>query len=189
MKRIIVGISGADGVCLGSHLLKTLYAMPDVETHLVMTSSAERNFLLEGTETPDEVKRLADVCHNPDNMAASIASGSFRTDGMIIAPCSMKTLAHIVSGCADNLLLRAADVCLKEGRKVVLIPREMPLSRIHLRNLLSASEAGCHIVPPVLTFYNHPATVEDHINHIIGKSLMLLGIEPPFFRAWQGEEA
>ena len=118
-------------------------------------------------------------------MAAIIASGSFVTDGMIIMPCSMKTLAGIVSGYADNLIQRAADVCIKEGRKVVLVPREMPLSRIHLRNMSEAADLGCVIVPPMLTFYSGQKTLEDEIDHIAGKILLQFGLKSPFFHAWK----
>ena len=185
-RRLIVGISGADGVCIGARLLGHLRNMDGIETHLVMTEAAERNLLLEGGPSPDEVRALADVCHDVHNLAATIASGSFITEGMIIAPCSMKSLAALVSGYTDNLLQRAADVCLKEGRRVVLIPREMPLGRIHLRNMLAASELGCVVVPPVLTFYNRPQSVMDHVDHIIAKSLMPFGIALDTFRPWEG---
>ena len=128
---------------------------------------------------------LADAVYDPGDMAAAISSGSFVTDGMIVLPCSMKTLAGVVSGYTDNLLLRAADVCLKEGRRVVLCPREMPLGRVHLRNLLSASELGCVIVPPILTFYNAPQTLDDQIRHVVGKALLPFGIETDGFVPWK----
>ncbi len=186
MKRLIIGLSGADGVSIGVRLLHILHGLPGVETHLVATPSAERNLLLEGCPPLAGLRELADFSYAADDMAAVIASGSFVTDGMIIAPCSMKTLAALASGYTDNLLQRAADVCLKEGRKVVLLPREMPLGRIHLRNMLTASECGCTIIPPVLTFYNKPRSVMDHVDHILGKSLLSLGIAMPSFRPWQG---
>ena len=186
MKRLIIGLSGADGVSIGVRLLHILHGLPGVETHLVATPSAERNLLLEGCPPLAGLRELADFSYAADDMAAVIASGSFVTDGMIIAPCSMKTLAALASGYTDNLLQRAADVCLKEGRKVILVPREMPLSRIHLRNMLTASECGCTITPPVLTFYNKPRSVMDHVDHILGKALLSLGIAMPSFRPWQG---
>ena len=185
MKKIIVGISGADGVCLGVRLLQLLQNIPDIETHLVMTPSAERNLAIEGTNS-EAVKALANFSYVSDDMAAKIASGSFITEGMLIVPCSMKSLAALTSGYTDNLLQRAADVCLKENRRVVLVPREMPLGRVHLRNLLTASELGCVIVPPVLTFYNKPSSVQDHIDHILGKALMQFGIILPSFKQWEG---
>ncbi|MCR5563804.1 MAG: UbiX family flavin prenyltransferase [Desulfovibrio sp.] len=188
MKKLIIGITGADGVCLGVRLLEMLRDMEDVTTHLVMTRQAETNLRLEGFPSPDAVRDMADHCHSIDNMAASIASGSFVTDGMIIAPCSMKTLGGITSGYSCDLLLRAADVCLKEGRKVVLVPRESPLSRLHLRNLLTANELGCMIVPPMLTFYNTPQSLQDLIDHVLTKALLPFGISASGFRPWRGTE-
>lgn len=187
MKRLIIGISGADGVCLGVRLLELLSNIDEIETHLVMTPSAERNLALEGY-TVEEVKALADFIYPSDDMAAKISSGSFITEGMLIVPCSMKSLAALTSGYTDNLLQRAADVCLKENRRVVLVPREMPLGRVHLRNLLTANELGCTIVPPVLTFYNKPSSVQDHIDHILGKALLQFGIQLPLFKTWEGVE-
>ena len=144
------------------------------------------------TKLPDneigDVCALADVVHSNKNMAASISSGSFKTDGMIVIPCSMKTVAGIAAGYTDNLLLRSADVCLKEGRKVVIVPREMPLSRLHLRNIKEAADYGCVVVPPMLTFYNGSNSVEKQMQHIIGKVLMQFGIDYKHFVAWKGEE-
>lgn len=186
MRRLIVGISGASGVIMGYYMLKALKLMPDIETHLVITEGAKRTFPLETSIPIKEVEGLADVVHDDHNMAASISSGSFKTDGMIIIPASMKTVAGIASGYADNLLLRAADVCLKERRKVVVVPREMPLSRIHLRNIKEIADYGCVIVPPVLTFYNEANTIEKQVNHIIGKILMQFDIPFEKFVAWEG---
>ena len=186
MKRIIVGLSGASGVGMGLYLLRTLRAA-GCETHLVMTDAARRTWEEEMAGTPmSELFSLADFVYSPDDMAAAVSSGSFVTEGMIVLPCSMKTLAGIVSGYADNLLLRAADVCLKEGRRLVLCPREMPLGRVHLRNLLSASELGCVIVPPMLTFYNAPQSLDDQIHHVVGKALLPFGIQSPDFVPWRG---
>lgn len=186
MQKLIVGISAADGVRIGMRLLELLRKMQGVETHLVLSRAAELNVKLECGVDAVQVRALADFAYDPENMAAAIASGSFRTDGMIVAPCSMKTLAGIVHGYADNLLIRAADVCLKERRRVVLIPRETPLGRVHLKNLLAADEAGCMIVPPVLTFYNRPADMDAQIDHIIGKALMPFDLTPDTFRPWDG---
>lgn len=188
MKELIIGITGADGVCLGVRLLEILRDMEDVTTHLVMTRQAEANLRLEGSHSPDAVRDMADYCHAIDNMTASIASGSFVTDGMIVAPCSMKTLGGITTGYSCDLLLRAADVCLKEGRKVVLVPREIPLGRLHLRNLLTANELGCMIVPPMLTFYNAPHSFQDLMDHVLGKVLLPFGIFATGFRPWKGTE-
>ncbi len=186
MKRLIIGLSGADGVSIGVRLLHILHGLPGVETHLVATPSAERNLLLEGCPPLAGLRELADFSYAADDMAAVIASGSFVTDGMIVVPCSMKTLAGIVSGYADNLLLRAADVCLKEGRKLVLVPRETPLSLVHLRNLKAAAEAGCAIVPPMLTFYGGADTIEKQIDHIIGKIFLRFGLSYKNGTSWDG---
>ena len=178
--RLIVGISGASGVIMGYQMLKALKQLPDMEVHLIITEGAVKNFECE--------TNMADFTHSNKNLAASISSGSFVTDGMIIIPASMKTVAGIGSGFAENLLLRAADVCLKENRKVVLVPRELPLSRIHLRNIKECADNGCAIVPPMLTFYNGSNSLEQQIDHIIGKILMQFGIEYQKFVAWQGED-
>ena len=186
--HLIVGISGASGVIMGYYLLQALQQLPGMEVHLIITEGAAKNFGYETVLTVDEVTALADVVHNNQNMAASISSGSFQTDGMIIIPCSMKTVSGIASGFATNLLLRAADVCLKEGRKVVIVPREMPMSRIHLRNIKQAADYGCIVVPPLLTFYNGSHSVEKQIQHIIGKILMQFGLAYKEFAAWKGAE-
>lgn len=185
--RLIVGISGASGVVMGYRMLQALRSLPDCEVHLVVSEGAARNFACETKLNIQDVKALADYCHSNQNLAASISSGSFKTDGMIVIPCSMKTLAGIAAGYAANLLLRAADVCLKENRKVVLVPREMPFGRIHLRNLQAAADAGCVIVPPLLTFYNAPQTLDDQVQHLIGKILMQFQLDYRQFRAWKGE--
>ncbi len=185
-RRIIVGLTGASGPVMGYALLQALRRHPEVEIHLVSTPGARATLAQESDLAYEELERLAHVVHNERNMAASISSGSFRTDGMIVIPCSMKSLAGIVSGYSDNLLLRAADVCLKEGRKVVLVPREMPFGKIHLRNLHQAADLGCTVVPPVLTFYNKADTVQKQIDHIIGKILMQFGLEHDAFCAWEG---
>lgn len=182
--RLIVGISGASGAVMSFSLLRELRRI-GCEVHLVMTESAQRTWKLETNKPLTEIYSLADAVYRPNDMEALISSGSFVTDGMIILPCSMKTLAGIVSGYADNLLLRAADVCLKEGRRVVLCPREMPLGRVHLRNLNLASELGCSIVPPMMTFYNNPQTIQDMINHVVGKVLLQFGIRTEDFVPWQ----
>lgn len=184
--RLIVGVTGATGVEMSYCLLKALRSVEDCEVHLVVTDAARRNWELETDKDYEEFLSLADEVHGVRNMAASISSGSYRTDGMIVMPCSMKSLAGIVSGYTDNLVLRAADVCMKEGRKVVLVPREMPLGKLHLQNMLKAADLGCVIIPPMLTFYNHSMTVEEQVNHIIGKILMQFGIQPGNFRPWKG---
>lgn len=184
--RLIVGISGASGVVLGYEMLKALKRIPDCEIHLVVSEGAVKNFEYETSINIEDVIKLADVVHDNKNMAASISSGSFKTDGMIVVPCSMKTLSGIAAGYSTNLLLRAVDVCLKENRRVVIVPREMPLSRIHLRNIKEAADYGCVVVPPMLTFYNESNTIEKQIHHIIGKILMQFGIEYNQFVPWKG---
>lgn len=184
--RIIVGISGATGVIMGYKLLKVLRAVPDCEIHLILSEGAIKNFELETDISIEDVKALAHFAHDNRNLAAAISSGSFKTDGMIVLPCSMKSLSGIANGYADNLLVRAADVCLKENRKVVLAPREMPLSKVHLQNMSIAQDLGCTIIPPMLTFYNHFDSLDEQIVHIVGKILMQFNMDIKGFRAWQG---
>lgn len=184
--RLVVGMTGATGAPLGVALLNVLRTIPDVETHLVMSKWAKTTIELETPYTVREVLELADVVHSPADQAATISSGSFHTDGMIVIPCSMKTLAGIKSGYADGLIGRAADVILKEGRKLVLVPRETPLSTIHLENMLALSRLGVAMVPPMPAFYNHPAIIDDVINHIITRVLDQFGLKFPEAKRWQG---
>ncbi len=184
--RIIVGISGASGTILAKKMLLALKTIPDMETHLVMSDAASRTMNLELNADHEELVSLADIYHPFQDIAASIASGSFKTLGMVVIPCSMKTLAGIVHGYSDNLLLRAADVCLKERRKLVLVTREMPLSSLHLENMLKAAQYGAVVMPPMLTFYNKPQTIDDMINHLIGKIMMQFDLEYTPFCAWHG---
>ena len=184
--RLIVGISGASGVRIAIKLLQQLKAL-DVETHLVITHGAELTIRHETNFDPFSIRQLADKFYGVDDIDAAIASGSFAHDGMIIVPCSMKTVAGIAVGYADNLLLRAADICLKEHRRLVIVPREIPLSRIHLRNLKELADNGAIILPPMLTFYNVPSTIEEQIDHIVGKILMQFGL-PPLTPPWNPSE-
>jgi len=186
-KRLIVGISGASGVTLGINMLKILMENLEWETHLVISRGAELTIAKETDYTLDDVKKLADKVYNINNIGDSIASGTFKTEGMVIIPCSMKTVAGIACGYSDNLLLRAADVTLKEGRKLVVVTRESPLSIIHLKNMLSLAEAGAMIVPPMVTYYNKPISIEDMNRHIVAKILDKFGIEVSGFKRW-GEE-
>lgn len=186
--RITVAVSGATGVEMSYYLMKALRSVKNCEIHLIVSSGARNTWKLESDIPIEELEALADRIHDERNMAASISSGSFVTDGMIVMPCSMKTLAGIAAGYAENLIVRAADVCLKEGRKVVLVPREMPFGKVHLRNMKEAADLGCVIVPPVLTFYNGPKTITDQINHIVGKILMQFGIAYDQFIPWTGTE-
>lgn len=184
--RLIIGISGASGVVMGQRLLLELKQHPEVETHLILTEGALKNFEVETTLRIEEIEKLADFVHGNQNLAAPVSSGSYETDGMIIIPCSMKTLSGIAHGFASNLIIRAADVCLKENRKVVLVPREMPLSSLHLHNLERAAHYGCTIIPPMLTFYNDLATTEEQVHHILGKVLMQFGLKATGFSPWEG---
>ncbi|MCD8242068.1 MAG: UbiX family flavin prenyltransferase [Lachnospiraceae bacterium] len=187
-RRIILGVCGASGVILGYYLARAVKEQ-GIELHLIATDAARRTWELETERSFEELTSLADVNYDPHDMAAAISSGSYRTMGMVVAPCSMKSLAGIVSGYADNLLLRAADVCLKENRRVVLCPREMPLGKVHLRNLNEAVTLGCVIVPPMLSFYSGQTTVEEQIHHIVGKILMQFDLEYREFHPWEGPGA
>ena len=183
-KRIVIGMSGASGAILGIEALRIFRELGGYETHLIVSTGAELTIALETGATLDEVRALADVVHDNANLGAAVASGSFRTMGMLVVPCSMKTVAGIAHGFSDNLLLRAADVMLKEGRPLVLMPRETPLSIIHLRNLLAAAEAGAAIVPPMITHYHGPTSIADMNRHLLGKALGRMGIDLPGMRRW-----
>lgn len=186
MKRIVIGMSGASGMPLAIHLLKILQTNQDVETHLVLSRGTEMTILQETGMRIEDVKSLAHHVYDNDNIGASIASGTFHTDGMIVVPCSMKTVAGIAQGYSDNLLLRASDVMIKEQRKLILVTRESPLSPIHLANLLNLSQLHhVMIMPPMLTYYNLPQTIEDMERHMIGKILSQFDIEVPCFKRWQ----
>lgn len=185
VKRLIIGMSGASGAPLAVELLERLAAHPEVETHLVMTRGAELTLRSETDCTPDELDRLVSVRHPIDEIGASIASGSFRTEGMIVIPCSMKTVAGIVSGYSDNLLLRAADVTLKERRKLVLATRESPLSTVHLRNLYEASQLGAVIIPPMLTYYQRLDSMESQTRSFVQRVLTFFGLDDEAYE-WQG---
>ena len=186
-RRIILGVSGASGAVLAWRAAKALKEQ-GAELHMVVSDAAARTWEIETGRPLSDLTNLANRLYDNRNPAASIASGTFRTMGMLIVPCSMKTLAGIVTGYADNLLLRAADVCLKEGRKVVLCPRETPLGKVHLRNLCAAADLGCAVVPPMLSFYSGQETLEDQIHHIVGKLLARFDLEYPAFQTWEGVE-
>lgn len=184
-KRIIVGMSGASGAVLGIELLKVLKKDHDYESHLVLSKGAEETIHYETDYKIKNVHNLADRVYDINNIGESIASGTFKTEGMIIIPSSMKTVAGIASGYSDNLLLRAADVTLKERRTLVVVARETPLSIIHLRNMVSLAEAGAIIIPPMISYYNKPLQLEDMNRHIIGKVLDKFGIEINGFQRWR----
>jgi polyprenyl P-hydroxybenzoate/phenylacrylic acid decarboxylase-like protein len=185
-RRLVVGVSGASCAGLAIRLLEALRDQPGWETHLVVTASARRTLAHETGLPPGALEALASRTHDLEDIGASIASGTFRTEGMVVVPCSMKTVAGIAHGYAENLLLRAADVTLKERRKLVLLARETPLSLIHLRNLTALAEMGVVIMPPMLTGYNGAATVADLEDHLVGKILAEFGLEYARFRRWQG---
>lgn len=182
-KRLIVGVSGASGAPLAVALLKALKET-DIQTHVIVTHGGELTLRQECGL--DSLSELADVVYDNHDIGAKPASGSFQTMGMIVVPCSMKTAAGIHCGYSDNLLLRAADVTLKERRKLVLLAREAPFSTIHLRNLYELSQMGAVILPPMLTYYHNPETIEDMTHHIVCKALDQFGIEVPDYRRWEG---
>ena len=184
-RRLIVGMSGASGAQLGIRLLEKLQTVEGWETHLVLSNGARRTIHEETDRTVAEVEAMARVVHPQADIGASIASGTFRTAGMVIVPCSMKTLAGVANGFSENLILRAADVVLKERRKLVLVARETPLSLIHLRNMTSAVEAGAILLPPMISFYQQPKTVEEITDHVVGKILDVFEIDMPGFRRWK----
>ena len=182
--RLIVGISGASGVIYGVRLLQALKPL-SVETHLVMTRTAEVTLAHETKMKVTDVRRLADVAYPIGDLAAAISSGSFQTMGMIVAPCSMRSLGEIAHGISSNLLTRAADVVLKERRRLVLVARETPLHTIHLRNLVTVSELGAIVAPPMPAFYNKPKTLDDVIDHTVGRVLDLFGLETGKVKRWK----
>jgi 4-hydroxy-3-polyprenylbenzoate decarboxylase len=186
MRRLIVGVSGASGSLYAYGALRALRAVGGVEIHLVLSQQARKTIELETPYTAADFEALGDVVHRETDLAASISSGSFKTDGMLVIPCSIKTASGIAHSFNDNLLTRAADVCLKENRKLVLVVRETPLHLGHLRILTSLAEVGAVILPPIPGMYARPQTVDDIIAHTVGKALDQFGIENTLFRRWTG---
>jgi 4-hydroxy-3-polyprenylbenzoate decarboxylase len=184
--RIIVGISGATGAIYGVRLLERLREV-GVETHLVISRWGARTLAHETPYSREHVESLASVSYAPGDVGAAISSGSFKTDGMIVAPCSAKTLAAIAHGYGDSLIHRAADVVLKERRRLVLSVREAPLSEIHLANMLALSRMGVFVIPPMPAFYNHPRTVDDIVDYTVARLVDPFGIEVQGAARWQGE--
>ena len=184
--RLIVGITGATGSVYGVRVLERLREA-GVESHLILTRWGARTLLHETPYSKEHVESLATQAYNPADMGAAISSGSFKTDGMIVAPCSAKTLAAIAHGVGDNLIHRAADVILKERRKLVLVAREAPLSDIHIENMLRLSRMGAVVMPPVPAFYTKPQTLDDVVNHTVARLLDQFGIESPGLVRWTGE--
>jgi len=189
-RRLVVAITGASGAAYGVRLLQALGTAEGWETHLVCSPSGLLTIHHElGMQRP-EVERLADVVHNVRDIGATVASGSFRCDGMVVAPCSMRTLAAIATGVADNLVTRAADVMLKERRRLVLLARETPLHLVHLRNMTTVTEMGAIVMPPVPAFYAHPQSVDDIVGHTVGRVLDLFGVEHAgLVSRWRGMRA
>ncbi len=185
-KRLVVGITGASGAIYGIRLLEVLADLADIDTHLVISQAGRLTIGIETDWSIEQVEALADHVHAPRNIAAPISSGSFHTDGMIVAPCSMKSLSAIVNSYSDGLLSRAADVTLKERRPLILMPRESPLHVGHTRLLHQAAEMGIHICPPVPAFYNDPKTVDDIVNHSVGRALDLVGLGAGLVDRWNG---
>jgi 4-hydroxy-3-polyprenylbenzoate decarboxylase len=184
---LVVGITGASGVIYGIRLLEVLSANNAVETHLLVSKAGAQNIKYETDWNLEQVIALADFYYNIDDSGAALASGSFKRDGMIIAPCSMKTLSAVANSYTDNLLIRTADVTLKEGKKLILLVRETPLHLGHLRNMEKVAEMGAVVLPPVPAFYHRPQTIQEVIDHTIGKVLDMLDIEHNLFPRWSGQ--
>lgn len=185
-RRLIVAISGSTGPHYGVRLLEVLRAETDVEVHLVLSAAARKTIAYEMERDPDQVAALAHALHDERNVGASIASGTFVTDGMVVAPCSIKTLSAVANSYNDNLVARAADVCLKERRRLVLVVRETPLHLGHLRLMQQATEAGAVILPPVPGFYHRPRTVQEIVDHTVVKVLDQFGIHVDLIQRWEG---
>ncbi|HYR94162.1 MAG TPA: UbiX family flavin prenyltransferase [Methylomirabilota bacterium] len=187
-RRIVVALSGASGAIYGIRALETIREDRSVELHVIVSSGARATIAYETDRSYDDVVGLADVVHDEKNLAASLASGTFKTHGMLVAPCSIRTMASIANSLNDNLIVRAADVHLKERRKLVLMVRETPLNATHLRLMHECTLAGAVILPPVPGFYQKPKTLMDLVDHSVGKALDQLGIEHHLFRRWSGPE-
>ena len=185
MRRLIIGMTGSTGAIFGIRLLEALKGS-DVESHLIISKWAQRTIEHETRHTVEQVRAMATVVHSQGDMGASISSGSFLTEGMVVIPCSMRTLGGIANGYGEHLVHRAADVILKERRKLVLVVRETPLSEVHLENMLKLARMGVVMLPPMPAFYNHPKTVEDVIDHIVMRVLDQFGIAAPFAKRWDG---
>ncbi len=183
---LIIGITGASGAIYGIRLLEVLSAYKEVETHLIVSEAAEEIIKYETDWSLERVKALADNCYDINDIGASLSSGSYRRDGMIIAPCSMKTIAALANSYTDNLITRAADIALKERKRLVLLARETPLHLGHLRNMVKLTEMGAVVFPPVPGFYHKPQTIMDLVDHTVGKVLDLFDIKNDLFTRWSG---
>lgn len=187
-RRFIVGVSGSSGPHLAWSTLQALRGHPEVETHLVLSKGADLTIHLEMGKKRSDFEALADVCYDPNDFGAAISSGSFQTIGMVVVPCSMKCLATMATGACNDLLTRAADVCLKERRRLVVVPRETPFNLIHIRNMETLTLAGATILPPAPAFYHQPKTIEDLLNQTVGKILDQFEISHELYRRWEGRE-
>jgi 4-hydroxy-3-polyprenylbenzoate decarboxylase len=183
--RLVVGVSGGSGVVYGIRFLEVVRDL-GIETHAIVSPAAKVTIKIETNYDPEKVESLASKSYRFNDVAASVSSGSFKTDGMVIMPCSMKTAGGLAAGYADNLVLRAAEVTMKERRPLIIVPRETPLTTLHLRNLLTLSEAGVIVVPAMPAFYHNPKNIQDIIDHLVGKVLDLLRVEHNLFKRWQG---
>ncbi|MBI2979324.1 MAG: UbiX family flavin prenyltransferase [Chloroflexi bacterium] len=183
---LIVGITGASGVILGIRLLEVLSGRKDVETHLIISEAGKKNIKYETDFTVEQVEAMADYCYDIRDIGAKLASGSFKRNGMVIIPCSMKTLSALANSYDDNLLVRAADVTIKEMKRLVVLPRETPLHLGHLRNMRMLAEMGAVILPPIPAFYHKPRTIQELIDHIVGKVLDIFDIEHNLLPRWSG---
>lgn len=186
MRRLVIGVTGASGVIYGVRLLQVLHRMPDVETHLILTRRARETLGRETRWTAEEVEKLAGTSHPPEDLAAAPASGSFLTDAMAVVPCSMRALSAIAHSYNNDLLVRAADVILKERRRLVLVPRETPLHAGHLELMLRAARLGAVVLPPMVAFYHQPRTLEDVVDHTVARVLDHLGVAHELCRRWGG---
>jgi len=185
--RLIVGVSGSSGIIYGIRLLEVLSERNDIEVYLIITRAAELILREESSRLKENLDKLADHTYEPDEMDAPIASGSFPIDCMVVVPCSMKTLAGISSGYSENLLLRAADVTIKENRPLIIVPRETPLNPIHLENMLKLSRLGVTVLPAIPAFYHNPTSVEEVVDYVVGKILDVLRIEHSLFERWKNQ--
>jgi polyprenyl P-hydroxybenzoate/phenylacrylic acid decarboxylase-like protein len=185
-QRVIIGVTGSSAPQLGWATLRALHHHPGIETHLIISRGADKTIQFEMGLDRSDFESLADFCYDPEDLSAAISSGSFRTVGMAVVPCSMKTLAAIAAGSSTDLLTRAADVCLKERRKLVLVARETPLSLIHIRNMETVTLAGAIVLPPAPAFYHQPKTIDDLLDQTAGKILDQFGITHELFRRWDG---
>jgi 4-hydroxy-3-polyprenylbenzoate decarboxylase len=185
-KKIIIAITGASGAILGVRLLEVLRSVKNIETHLIISKAGQITLAHETDYKISEVQKLADHVHKFEDIGACCASGSFKADGMIIAPCSIKTMSEVATGVTSSLISRAADVMLKEKRKLVMMVRETPLHQLHLENMARLSSAGAYIMPPVISLYSKPKTIDDMVDHIVGRALDVFDIDAGIVKRWTG---